>query len=105
MLEKLAHAVLGYDPDFFFLFLSFLQPESGYVKMEPLSRGSLGGERNMGLGRGVWWGRGGGRWATDDRSSLVPLESPPILGYSLSVSLGTGFELFRIHEGRDKRAD
>ncbi len=71
--------------------------------MEPLSRGR---KENMDLGRDVWWGGGGGRWAlTDDRNSPIPLESPPILGCSFSVSLETGFGLFRIHEGRDKITD
>lgn len=48
---------------------------------------------------GEIWGAGGGG-ASDDRSSLIPLESPPIVGHSLSVSSEAGFELFRIHEGK-----
>lgn len=72
--------------------------------MEPLSSGSILGERNMGLGRDVWWGGEGARWASDYRNSPIPLESPPILDYSLSVSVKTGFGLFRNHEGRDKIA-
>lgn len=101
MLDKSAHAVPGYDPVFvlfgFFFFSSY------NLKLT---------EKKKKNGAAILWEFGGfvvegkrGRWATDDRNSPIPLESPPILGYSLSVSLETGFGLFRIHEGRDKTAD
>lgn len=39
-------------------------------------------------------GDGGGLVMTE---IFIPLEPPPILGCSLSVSLGAGFQLFRIY--------
>ena len=83
--------------------------------MEPLSRGIFGGERNMGFfwGRDVW--RGGGKEEekeeegkggyNDDRNSPIPLESPPIVGYSLSVSLGNRVWAlpYSWREGQDRR--
>lgn len=58
MLERSAHAVLGCDPVCLFVFL--LQPETDHVKMEPLSRGSLGGggERRTWVWEGVCGGQG-----------------------------------------------
>lgn len=88
-----------------FFFFSLLKPETDQVKIEPLSYRSLG-EKGTRVCKGMCGGEGkGGKWATDDRSSPVPLEPPPNLGWSLSVSLETWFGLFRIHEGRDKITD
>lgn len=41
---------------------------------------------------GVWEGACGGaegwrRWAAGDTNTLIPLESPPVLAYRLSVTL------------------
>lgn len=70
--------------------------------MEPLSLGSLG-EKGTWVCKGMCGGEGKeGSGPLMTEAVPIPLESPPILGQTLSVSLETGFGLLRIHEGRDK---